>query len=94
VANQLMNSLTALSLIGVVVSAVAMWTGRRTAGALGAPRALSRSGVTLFVLLPILGLGIVLPMLGLSILLVLLVEWAVLSRIPPVRSWLGLGSTA
>jgi uncharacterized iron-regulated membrane protein len=38
-------------------------------------------------------IGICLPLFAASLLIVLLLEWLVLSRIAPVRNWLGLSST-
>jgi hypothetical protein len=35
-------------------------------------------------------IGICLPLFAASLLIVLLLEWLVLSRITPVRNWLGL----
>jgi uncharacterized iron-regulated membrane protein len=36
-------------------------------------------------------IGICLPLFAASLLIVLLLDWLVLSRIAPVRIWLGLG---
>ena len=38
--------------------------------------------------------GIYMPLFGASLLIVFLAEKAVLSRIPPVRNWLGLNAPA
>ncbi len=87
--NQLLGLLTALGLLTLCVSAVAMWWRRRPAGTLGAPPvAATRTPGALR--LGAVVLGLLLPLMGLSLLLVLLLERTLLRRLPAVRDFLGL----
>lgn len=64
---------------------------RRKSG-LGAPKTVS-TPFTLWAAAAFLtALGIIFPALGATALLLLLIERFVLSRIPPVRDWLGLAT--
>jgi uncharacterized iron-regulated membrane protein len=72
------------------VSAVVLWWRRRAVGVLGAPMALPRSKASVALIVAIVMLGVYLPAMGISLLTVLLLERFVLSRIRPVRLWLGL----
>jgi uncharacterized iron-regulated membrane protein len=68
-----------------------MWLHRRKSG-LGAPKTIS-SPVTLWTAAAFLAaLGLIFPALGVTALLLLMIERFVLSRIPPVRDWLGLAA--
>lgn len=90
--NQLLGLLTTLGLMTLSLSALMLWWRRRPQGALGAPSAQADSqypGVMLGVLAL---LGLCLPLLGISMLALWLVENCVLSRIAPVRNFLGLGA--
>jgi uncharacterized iron-regulated membrane protein len=67
-ANQLLGLATALALIGLCVSAIAMWSRRRPDGSLGVPAARVpefRVGPKLKAAMVLLAIG--LPMLGISI---------------------------
>jgi uncharacterized iron-regulated membrane protein len=88
--NQLLNTMTALGLLLLTVSAVIMWWRRRPRGALGAPEMLQRPRVSFGLGLIILMLALYLPLFGLSMIAVKLIERTILTRIPPVRNWLGL----
>jgi uncharacterized iron-regulated membrane protein len=88
--NQLLGVFTALGLILICVSAVVLWWRRRPQGVLGAPRALAESGVSIWILAPVLLLAVYLPLLGATMLLVLVTERLVLRRIPYASHWLGL----
>ncbi len=90
--NQALGVLTALGLMTLCVSAVAMWWKRRSDGVLGAPSRLpdERLGPGLAVLIVVL--AILLPVLGISLIVVGLVERLVLRRLPAVRDWLGLAA--
>ncbi|HET7797881.1 MAG TPA: PepSY domain-containing protein, partial [Nevskia sp.] len=88
--NQALGAFTALSLIGLTLSGLVMWLKRRPAAVLGAPLALPETRVPR----PMIGLavvlGVLLPMFGLSLIAVLVIERALLRRIAPARSFLGL----
>lgn len=88
--NQLLGLLTALGLVLLSVSGLIMWWRRREPGVLGAPRVACRPRVSWGLVALVLSFGVYLPLFGASLLLVLLVEKAVLARIPRVRQWLGL----
>lgn len=89
--NQLIGLLTALALIGMVVTSFMLWRRRRPGGLLGAPpppppREAAARGVAVIVVL----LCLVLPLLALSMVAVLLLEWLVLRRFSAAAAWLGL----
>lgn len=92
--NQVVGALTAFALVIVCVSAIVLWWSRRTAGVLGAPRALGRQRTAPVLVAGIVALGFVLPLLGASLVLVLLVERTILRRIPRIRDFLGLEPVA
>ena len=89
-ANQLLGLLAATGLVMLSVSGVVMWRRRGPQGVLGAPERLANVSAARGVGLAILALGVFMPVLGASLILVALVEFAVLRRIPRVRTWLGL----
>jgi uncharacterized iron-regulated membrane protein len=69
-ANQLLGLFTALSLIGICVSAIVMWWRRRPGGSLGVPApAVQDFRVTPLMWVAIVILGAALPVLGLSLVL-------------------------
>lgn len=88
--NQALGAFTALSLIGLTLSGLVMWLKRRPAAVLGAPLALPETRLPR----PMIGLavvlGVLLPIFGLSLIAVLVIERALLRRIAPARSFLGL----
>ncbi|QDT53500.1 PepSY-associated TM helix [Caulifigura coniformis] len=88
--NQLLGLMTAGGLILLSVSGVILWWRRREVGVLGAPKMILNPRFSPGLVAIIVLLGAYLPMFGASLLLVLILEWAVLCRIPPVRDWLGL----
>lgn len=88
--NQALGVLTALALIGLSVTGYVMWWQRRPDGRLGAPPAVPGGRLSVGLGVLILALAVFLPVLGASLVLVALVEWLVLRRVRPVRSWLGL----
>lgn len=88
--NQLLGVLTAMGLITLCVSAVAMWWRRRLAGVLGAPVPMARPRYAFALLAAVLALALYLPELGISIILTLLADRFILSRIPATQRWLGL----
>ncbi len=93
--NQLLGVLAAAGLVLMSVSGFVMWRRRKPDGRLGAPSpplGARRYGKGLLAI--ILVAAVFLPVLGASLLLVGLLEWAVLRRIPWVRDWLGLVTTA
>lgn len=87
--NQLLGLFTAVGLVLLCVSSVVMWWRRREPG-LGAPAPASRPRFSLGLVVMAVLFGIYLPLFGASLIAVLVLEWAVLRRIPGVRDWLGL----
>lgn len=88
--NQLLGVLTTLGLLLLSISGVVLWWRRREQGALGAPRPALKPAMSWGLISIVLAIGICLPLFAASLFVVLLCEWLVLSRIPPVRAWLGL----
>lgn len=89
--NQAIGVLTALALLTLAVTSFLMWRRRAPAGAvLGAPPAPAVPARIGGVVAIVFALAVLLPMLAISLSAVLLIEWLVLRRIPPVRQWLGL----
>ncbi len=89
-ANQLLGLLTASGLILLCVSGAIMWWRRRDQGVLGAPKVTLSPRVSAGLITLVVVLGIYLPLFGTSLVIVLLAEKLILSRIAPVRDWLGL----
>jgi uncharacterized iron-regulated membrane protein len=89
--NQLVELCTALGLITLCVSAVAMWWKRRPQAVLGAPVSTRKVRLAWPTVALIILFCLYLPLLAISLLLVCLVERFVLRRIEGTRSWLGLG---
>jgi uncharacterized iron-regulated membrane protein len=89
-ANQVILLTTAVALVGMSVSAIAMWWRRRPSGRLGAPRARAGREVVIGLLVTVCLLALLFPMFGASLIVVLLLERFVLVRIPHVAEWLGL----
>jgi uncharacterized iron-regulated membrane protein len=87
--NVMLGLVTALGLVLLSVSAAVMWWRRRDPGVLGAPAA-GRGGASGGLLLCILVLSVCFPLFAVSLAVVLLLEWAVLRRVPRARVWLGL----
>lgn len=88
--NQLLGLLTAIGLVLLSVSGVVMWWRRRDVGVLGAPKVLLSPRISWGLIALVILFGIYLPLFGASLVLVLIIEFAVLKRIPKVRDWLGL----
>ena len=88
--NQLLGLVTASGLILISVSGVIMWWRRRDQGVLGAPKVMLTPRVSIGLLAIVLVLGIYLPLFGTSLVVVFLLEKLILSRIAPLRNWLGL----
>ncbi len=91
--NQVLGVLTTLGLVLLSVSGVILWWKRRDQGVLGAPKPALSPRISRGLILIVVFIGICLPLFAASLLLVLLMEWMVLSRIPAVRTWLGLMTT-
>src|SRR5450830_914252 len=91
-ANQLLGLLTACGLMTLSLSALVLWWRRRPQGALGAPPALAESRYPAVMLGVLVLLGLYLPLLGASMLVLWLLERCVLSRIRPLRDFLGLSA--
>jgi uncharacterized iron-regulated membrane protein len=89
-ANQLVNLGTALGLIVLCLSAIAMWWKRRPEGALGAPTKRLNPRVSVVLGAIVCALALYLPLFGLTLAIALLIERTVLRRMPAARLWLGL----
>ena len=89
--NQVLGVLTTLGLVLLSVSGVILWWKRRDQGVLGAPKPALSPRVSWGLISIVVLIGICLPLFAASLLIVLLLDWLVLSRIAPVRIWLGLG---
>jgi uncharacterized iron-regulated membrane protein len=92
IANQILSTLTALLLIILAISGAVMWWRRRPIGLLGAPIPLSRPRFGAGLIAAIVALGLYLPMFGATLIVVLVIERAILTRIPAPRTWLNLRS--
>jgi uncharacterized iron-regulated membrane protein len=90
-ANQILMLLVALVAAALSITGPLMWVLRRKSG-LGAPKPIS-TPVTLWTAAGFLAaLGVIFPALGVTAVLLLLTERFVLSRIAPIRDWLGLAT--
>jgi uncharacterized iron-regulated membrane protein len=78
-----------LSLLVSVASSLVMWRKRRPRG-IGAPRLEPNRRIGFGVLAVIAGLGLFFPLLGLSMVFILLLEFLVLRRVPPLAHVLAL----
>ena len=88
--NQLLGLLTAAGLSLLAISGFVMWYRRRPSNVLGAyPPA---QGVGRVVAAIVLVFSLMLPLLLVSLVSLLLLEWAVLRRVPMMRRWLGLAA--
>jgi uncharacterized iron-regulated membrane protein len=90
IANQILGTLTALLLVILAVSGAVMWWRRRPIGLLGAPIPLRRPRFGIGLIGAIVALGLYLPMFGATLIVVLVIERAILTRIPASRTWLNL----
>ncbi len=88
-ANQLLDLIICLGLIGISVTGILMWWKRKPSGTLGAPSLPKNlrllKGVTVLIII----LGIIFPLVGASLLFVLVLDWLVIKRIPVVKQWVG-----
>ncbi|WP_246152371.1 PepSY-associated TM helix domain-containing protein [Sphingomonas montanisoli] len=89
-ANQLLSMVATMGLSLLAISGAILWWRRRPIGLLGAPIPLSRPTMRAPLLALITGLGILFPLFGLSLIAVLILEWVLFRRLPPVARWLGL----
>jgi uncharacterized iron-regulated membrane protein len=90
-ANQIVMLLVALGAAVLSITGPLMWLLRRKSG-LGAPKTISTPAALWTAAAFLALLGVIFPALGATALLLLLVERFVLSRIPPIRDWLGLAA--
>ncbi|MFC3884988.1 PepSY-associated TM helix domain-containing protein [Bacillus songklensis] len=88
-ANQLLDLVICLVLIGISVSGFIMWWQRRPTGKLGAPSLPNDFNMLKWVTVIIVILGIIFPLVGVSLLMVLALDWLVIRRIPTVKQWIG-----
>ncbi len=92
--NQLIGLVTALMLVGLVVSSFVLWRRRKPDNLLGAPPLPAVPARIGGLVMIVVALALVLPMLALSLIAILLIEFFILRRIASVRCWLGLRVTA
>lgn len=90
VLNQIIELCTALGLLTLCFSAVAMWWKRRPDRVLGAPVATHEKRLSWGTLAVIFAFCVYLPLLAVSVAFVYLLERLVLRHIRPARIWLGL----
>jgi uncharacterized iron-regulated membrane protein len=88
--NQLIGLVTALILIGLVVSSFVLWRRRKPDNLLGAPPLPAVPARMGGVVVIVVALAFFLPMLALSLLVIWFVERFILSRSRAVANWLGL----
>lgn len=88
--NQIIGLLTALGLVTLSVSAFVLWRRRAPTGLLGAPPPIADQKIGLGLGMLIIAFGIFLPALGLCMIVIAIIERLILTRLPIVRSWLGL----
>jgi len=89
--SQLFALFGTLALLLSCATAIVMWRKRRPKG-IGAPRRAPNRKLGAGVIAITLGLGVLFPLLGLSILVLLLVDFVLVKRIPPLRRALGATS--
>lgn len=88
-ANQLLDLIICLGLIGIVISGVIMWWKRKPTGKLGAPSVPKDFKIQKGVAFIIIGFGVIFPLVGVSLLLVLAFDWLVCKRVPAIKQWIG-----
>ncbi|MFC7370249.1 PepSY-associated TM helix domain-containing protein [Fictibacillus iocasae] len=85
-ANQLLGTVAALGLVGIVISSLIMWRKRKPKNKLGAP---ARNGkVKPFLVVVIVITGLIMPLAGISFVLVYVLDRFVLRKIKPLKAWL------
>ncbi len=89
-ANQLIGVATALMLVTMSVTGFILWRRRKPADRLGAPAPTATPARIGGVVLIVLALAALLPMLAISLAAMLVIEFAVLRRLPGTARWLGL----
>ncbi|PKP93533.1 MAG: PepSY domain-containing protein [Alphaproteobacteria bacterium HGW-Alphaproteobacteria-16] len=85
--NQLVGVLTALALITLAVSGVAMWWRRRPGGSIGAPPRPAQARLRVVAIITLV-LAALLPMLALSLIALFAIDRLLLPLVPPLRRWL------
>ena len=88
--NQAIGLMTAVGLVLVSISSIALWIRRKRPGSLGAPAPHASPQITIGFLTIFVILGSILPLFGLSAVAVLIVERTILRKIPGLSDWLGL----
>ncbi|THF73808.1 PepSY domain-containing protein [Cohnella fermenti] len=85
-ANQLLGLVAALGLVLISISSYFMWRKRKPDG-LGAPSRTKNRKVSIAVLALMLVCGVLMPLVGVSLVVVLLLDWLVIRRIKPLKTW-------
>ncbi|MGG2063379.1 PepSY-associated TM helix domain-containing protein [Bacillus sp. S14(2024)] len=88
-ANQLLDLIICLGLIGISLTGVMMWWKRKPSGTLGAPSLPKNFKLMKGTAVLIIVLGIVFPLVGASLLAALALDWLVIKRLPSVKKWVG-----
>ncbi|MCP1124269.1 PepSY domain-containing protein [Bacillus sp. 3103sda1] len=88
-ANQLLDLIICLGLIGISLTGVMMWWKRKPSGTLGAPSLPKNFKLMKGTAVLIIVLGIVFPLVGASLLAALVLDWLIIKRIPSVKKWVG-----
>ena len=87
--NQALLLATAVCLLLVTISGTVMWWRRRPINMLGAPRAGAQPRFAPLLAAGIVALAVLLPLFGLSLVFVLMIDRALLPRLPNIQRWLG-----
>jgi uncharacterized iron-regulated membrane protein len=88
-ANQLLDLVICLGLIGIAVTGVMMWWKRKPSGTLSAPSLPKNFKLMKGAVVLIIVLGIVFPLVGASLLAALTLDWLVIKRMPALKRWVG-----
>ncbi|HEY1013423.1 MAG TPA: PepSY domain-containing protein, partial [Herpetosiphonaceae bacterium] len=84
-ANQLLALFAALAVLLLSVSGAVMWWRRRPAGRLGVPQMPASTRAWRGALAIVALMGLMFPLVGVSLVAVLLLDWAVIQRVPALR---------
>jgi uncharacterized iron-regulated membrane protein len=86
-ANQILGTIAALGLVGIVIMSLVMWRKRKPSGKLGAPRKADKKIKPIFLVLMVVT-GVLMPLAGISFILVYALDRFVIPKIKPLHAWL------
>jgi uncharacterized iron-regulated membrane protein len=86
-ANQILGTIAALGLVGIVIMSLVMWRKRKPAGKLGVPKK-SDKKMKPFLLVIMVIAGILMPLAGISFIVVFILDRFIIPRIKPLQAWL------